>query len=424
VATTITMRHNPERLAWRILVTAFTVFLIIAGSILYGLYWYIFLSTNQLGVDLSASRGTASVVLPNTGEPIAVTNTRTDLEPDAVVRTDSSSQAIVDFHEPRTDTQIGSLVVFRDSEVILRQISGPRFSPNRQPYFVELEAVSGRSEIMLVEPADNHDSFALMHTPHGLIRMEEPGLYIVETSEDETRLTVRTGRARVQRNDDDSAVRVRENQYIVLKGDEDILQVATAEQSLLENPYLAEPTEDIWLFYNDREPPGEAETTEFQGRNAILIDRSTEKYPDVVLDHGQTGLVQNLDLDVSDYAYLSFRSTFYVEEQSLSTCGNQGSECPMMVRFSYLDEEGNEQIFIHGFYTQSDPSLNFPLACASCQSEHERVNAGTWYTYESGNLLTTWPADRHPVEITQVSFYASGHAYKVYVSEVDLLAAR
>ena len=52
------------------------------------------------------------------------------------------------------------------------------------------------------------------------------------------------------------------------------------------------------------------------------------------------------------------------------------------------------------------------------------MNAQSWYTYDSGNLLSLFPGEpeRQIRSIVGVWFYASGHEYDVQVSEVSLLA--
>lgn len=421
-STTITMRKDPTKLAWQVLATSFGIFVALVFAALYASYWFLFQSRVPLSVDVSASRGTASINLPNTGDPIAVANSRANLENGVAIVTDSTSQAIVQFYESNNSREpIGSLIVYRDSQVVLHEMSKPRFALNTDPYQIRAELINGKIEFEYFEDR-RRDSRLVTESAFGTVSTREPGDYVVEVSRNSLQLLVNDGQARIWRPESTTFVRVRSQEMVAISGEEAIIQVVDAPASLLESPTVAEDFEDGWLFYNDREPPGSAEHTEFQGRPVVVIDRSTEKYPDTVIDHGETGLVQNMDVDVSGHTFLAMTATFFVEEQSLSTCGSLGSECPMMVRFSYMDEEGNEQIFIHGFYAEHDPGLGFPLACASCQSEHERINANTWYTYDSGNLLTAWPRERLPQQITQVSFYASGHAYKIYVAELDLLA--
>ncbi|NLH09173.1 MAG: hypothetical protein GX484_16385, partial [Chloroflexi bacterium] len=70
------MRENPERVAWRVLLSAFAVFLLLCGTTIYVVQWYLFDSEINIGVDLMAARGTISMMLPNSEEPIAVSDRR------------------------------------------------------------------------------------------------------------------------------------------------------------------------------------------------------------------------------------------------------------------------------------------------------------------------------------------------------------
>lgn len=416
------MRTNPERLAWRILLTAFAVFLLLCGSVLYLIQWYIFQSTVDLALDLTVSRGTVRIKLPNTEEPIAVTDRRDDLERDAVILTDPTSQAVLTFSDPRSGEPIASLVIFRDSELSLIQAQAPRFGLNNNPYAIQVSSPSGRYEVLILETARRPINFELL-SAQAFTRMTEHGHYIIDANGQKTTVTVREGQALVIERNTGQPVDLASQQRAVVAPPESSPSVLEAERSLLTNSDFSLDYEIGWEFYNDREPPGSARNTVFDGRSVVVIDRSQANWPDLSLGHGETGLVQFLDADVSGYGYLEIRATFYVDEQSLSTCGVAGSECPMMINMIYEDADGARQVFIHGFYASHDPSLGYPQACATCRSDHERINLRSWYTYETGNLMELWPAEQRPVRINQISFYASGHAYKVYVSEVDILVA-
>jgi hypothetical protein len=130
-----------------------------------------------------------------------------------------------------------------------------------------------------------------------------------------------------------------------------------------------------------------------------------------------------MTLDVSDFDYIELRAAFYVEEQSLVRCGDEASECPIMLHLKYIDTSGVPREFYHGFYANDVPGSPMPFSCASCRSDHERISPDTWFTYESGNLFSLFPAEQKPRLITQLSFYSSGHAYKIYVSEMNLLGS-
>jgi hypothetical protein len=45
-----------------------------------------------------------------------------------------------------------------------------------------------------------------------------------------------------------------------------------------------------------------------------------------------------------------------------------------------------------------------------------------WHTFESGNLADILPDEVKMHTLKEIRFYASGHAYDVFVDEVSLLA--
>jgi hypothetical protein len=55
--------------------------------------------------------------------------------------------------------------------------------------------------------------------------------------------------------------------------------------------------------------------------------------------------------------------------------------------------------------------------------EHDPIYPGTWYTYESPNILTLVPENQRDRSLLRVRFYASGHGYDVYVGDVALYAS-
>ena len=89
----------------------------------------------------------------------------------------------------------------------------------------------------------------------------------------------------------------------------------------------------------------------------------------------------------------------------------------------YIPANGGDPVnWYHGFYAIIDPSRSFPLRCDSCSEQHEQINPGVWYTYEIRNLFEAFAAQVRPKLILNIRFYASGHQYEVYVSQVVLLA--
>ena len=416
------MRANPEKFAWRITLAAFTLFLLLCGSVAYSVYWFVFLSYVPIDVALEASRGTIQVTQPTSEEAIAVTDYRPGIEAGMTIQTDSVSQGTLTFSDARTGEPIASVTLFRDSQVELTEARGPRFRPNRSPYIIQASNQVGHTDTLMLEPADNRSVAFDLTTPQTIIRFSGPGLYVVNTTEQETIITTREGLAFIRGQRVNSPVaHLESGERMTVATGHDPLGIPDQVENLLIDSLFDENFAETWDFYNDREPPGQAYNMVFEGRRVTAIDRSQEQYQGQELGHAETGLVQFLNADVSDYRSLEIRATFYVAEQSLSTCGIAGSECPMMVRMVYQDERGVQRVYIHGFYANHDPGLGYPLACDTCRTEHERIAFNTWYTFESGNLMTLLPSGQRPRFIDQVSFYASGHAYLTYISEMSLL---
>lgn len=128
--------------------------------------------------------------------------------------------------------------------------------------------------------------------------------------------------------------------------------------------------------------------------------------------------------DISQYNSLVLRTTFNIASQSLAACGTteEATECPFMIVIYYLDANGERRELVFGFYARLDDTRQLKNRCPACHQDHIFVHPGSWYTYESGNLLDL-PLPSPPSAISQIKFYASGHQYDVRVSEVSLLVS-
>jgi hypothetical protein len=416
------MRANPERAAWQVLTVSFVVFLLLCIGTLYAAQWYVFQSATEMDISLVVSRGTVQLRPVNSDEPIAITDRRDDLRGEATILTDSTSQAALTFLDPRTSAVIASLVIFPDTEISLVETAAPRFGLNNNPYLIQASSLSGQLEALIFDPSPQSVAFELL-SEQAHTQIAEQGHYTIATNGQNTEVTVWAGSAAVVSGSLDRRIELASNQRALIENTGEQPTVSEAEIPLLDNHDFSRALSDGWRLYNVGTPIGTASEIVFDGRPVVVFDRSQGHWPDQALSHGETGLVQELDVDVTAYRYLEIRATLFIDEQSLSTCGEAGSECPMMMNVNYIDSAGNEQEFIHGFYAAYEPYLSYPQACASCRSEHEHINLRSWYTYESGNLLELWPVEQRPVHLNRISVYASGHAYKVYLSDISILAS-
>jgi hypothetical protein len=136
-----------------------------------------------------------------------------------------------------------------------------------------------------------------------------------------------------------------------------------------------------------------------RGDDATPIDR-----------HGESGITQELNRDLRDYVSLQMRADVRSDYQSLSGGGTAGTEYPLMIRLTYLDAQGREQIWARGFYYQNDEGLSVKLG--------QQVERGAWYAYANPNLLQEiQPA---PVYLRRIEVLGSGWAYDAALRRIEL----
>ncbi|HLA43687.1 MAG TPA: hypothetical protein VJZ27_09645, partial [Aggregatilineales bacterium] len=207
--------------------------------------------------------------------------------------------------------------------------------------------------------------------------------------------------------------------------------VIKTTDELVKNSLFLNTTEpgvpDGWGCFSISENPdavrGINQLQTVEGRRAMHIERRGE-----TLGYGETGCLQLLGerqegLDVSAYRTLRIRASLNIRWHSLAICGSQASECALMLELTYLNEFGQKQRWIHGFYTFEHTNPDLPRACNSCLLEHDRITAGNWYIFESQNLFEL-PEGFRPTRLEKIRFYAAGHEYEVLVDEVAVLGER
>lgn len=413
---------NAEARAWRILLASFVTFLSICALAVYGLQWFLFQSVVPLKATLSVARGTARIVVPTSQGELAVTDIRTDLGAGTIIQTDASSQAVVTFQDPSSSIPIAALVVFRDSQILVKEMSAPQFGLNRSPYRIAIVGMAGRGQVRIFGGLKNEIALTVS-TSQAEGAFSEPGLYWFDANEQWSRFAVTEGGASVKSVTADRPVTLVTGNWVSIDSGSSTVSSLPDQVSIVNNPDFSRPYSVGWRSYDASEPAGSVYNSRIDGRDVVVIDRSQEKYPALTLNHGETGLSQVIDANVEDLTNVEVRITLFIDEQNLSACGIAGSECPLMFRLEYTDAEGVDRVYIHGFYANHDPGLGYPLLCDTCRAEHDRISLQSWYTY-SENLFSLIPPDQRPSIIRNISLYSSGHAYKVYVAEADLVRVR
>lgn len=127
--------------------------------------------------------------------------------------------------------------------------------------------------------------------------------------------------------------------------------------------------------------------------------------------HGETGLLQNVNLDARNLVTLTLSFDYRLLAQSLPGGGRDGSEYPLIVRVDYIESNGGLIPWYHGFFTV--PASGEMRVNAQA---HGPVVDGTWHRYD-GQLLALSP---RPTVIRWIELLGSGWNYAVDVSHVSL----
>lgn len=399
------------------------IFILLCSTAGYVAQWFIFQSTEAMIVELHVARGTAGVSAQNVQAARYVPYYFQVETLPSTIQTEANSQVVVTFSDPHTQVPIASVVLYRNSQLTITTASAPRFGLNQKPYLIQIEGVLGRAEVLVMDDAPRSAEIQL-DTEFSTAQLLEPGRYMISTSGAQTDFTTLTGEALLLTSSN-ASLPILANQKATIDGSSPDIAVTDSETALLENPLFVEDLNIGWVTYSDadpNEPEGSIYNGDYAGRSVVVIDRAAFNFPDFRLGHGEDGIVQKISLDVSEYNSLGIRASFYVEEQSLSRCGQAASECPIMIHLTFIDEEGATQEFQQGFYAYDEPATTFPERCLTCRYPHDRISLGSWFTYESPNLVADF-SDARPMTLKEIRLYASGHAYKVYISEIDIIAS-
>ncbi|MCY3946765.1 MAG: hypothetical protein OXF44_10845 [Anaerolineaceae bacterium] len=444
-------RANPQILAWSILLLSFALFCLLFASFLVTAENFLFQSSLPMEVILNVGRGTVSVSdLANPVEQVGINGSA--IADGVIVRTDPQSQGTINFidGEEGEERLLATLTLQRNSRVTLLSAQRPRFPWSRRGHEIALQDVIGEMNLTISDFV-GQDMRVFGRTPgRAWLQMSGPGTYTIEGASEELRLFNHDGQVRLESADglqsrdvspgaqgavlyETPRVEIRPG-YVNLLKDEDFAQLQGGAST-------SEGTAWTCDHGQSDSPPGAHEILDAFGLDSLRFLRDGG-----VTSHGENFCVQQfgqrgLDLKQFDLDYLSIRVSFFVERASLGSCGTHGSECPLMLRMDYLNQEylepqqglqpgetgvravppGGDAIkWHHGFFTHTREE--WPMRCDTCIQDHELIHEKSWYVYESPNLLTLFSPNPPPEIIVGVWVYASGHEYDVRVRDVALLA--
>jgi len=397
---------KPERAAWLVVLGAFVVFMLLCATVPLGIRYYLRHATSPRTAMLEVVGGTVRVRERGAAAPIAVTRSIV-LPEGATIETDENSRGIVTFHDNST------AILFPSSQVILREMHVSAYPWGVEPSTIALEQTRGRVRIGAAPSMSSQDSSVpsrvfSISTPYFLATLSD-GSYAVEINSDGGQVTVRDGTANVTAAE--RTVNVGRSQRTVVTRDGPPLPPLPAAQDVIVNGDFIDPLARGWSVVRESGNSsaggnGTINVTNIAGRNSVRITRTGSNQTSAI-----TGIVQQINREVSDYRSLRLSADVRVHAQSLSGGGMLSSEYPLILRLKYRDVYGSEAEWVHGFYMQNvnnNPTNNSELAPVD-----------VWIPFEATNLFDT--LDPKPFFITSLQIYASGWDYDAYASAIRLV---
>jgi hypothetical protein len=386
-----------ERRAWLVLWLAFATF----GALVFAVFKFTVEYVTTAEVDQSAhvtaSRGQVVFSLPGSAERTLL-GSRSDLGVGTVLSVDRSTVASADlvlFDDARLKLLGGASVELTRMEVgrfinqhslLLTQWSGPvRYATAGSP--MEVQA------------------------PNGLVQLAAHGDYTVWLDGDVTRVLVYGGEARLVAGG--ASVPVAEGRRAEIDPVGQVHGSFERQMSLLANSNLAQRDQN-WTAWDRPNSPLDVNGKRFWVQGADEVSTALRVLRESVKgEHGETGLIQPLDRDVSGFRHLWLKATVRVDYADLSGGGTLGSEYPMMLRVKYEGPvEGSQIPWSVGLY-YANPD-NRPT-----EGFGEQWPQGEWKQY-SVDLMDT-EASTVPYRLVEFAVMGQGHSYDARIADISLV---
>lgn len=432
LAKTTPKRNNTQQLAWGVMLVSFAFFCVIAISALLGVRYFLFQSRVPLLSSVEVSRGTPTLTQVGNEITSAITKPR-EIFNNSTLTTDTLSQAPVSFTDATTGQLIANVTVENGSSVHLQQGTRPRFDWVSDAYWIEFEEVYGIIDIFVPENLSRPVLLTFATTLGPSARFTSSGHFTLIAVGQRVQVVNYSGAALlgnqpVPSGHTGSVLGTGEDLQVALHVDQ-LGDAAFSENNFIDiDQTSVRVRPQAWICRNTvdypDEPMGSVGLSVVDSRPALRLFRG-----EGADSHGETSCWHGLGpdmrgLNVASYSSVSLRATFMIRSQSLSTCGTVGSECPLTLAMDYIPINGDASNAIkwyQGFYAFLDPNRMFPFICDSCSEQHEQITPDVWYTYEIRNLFEKFAPASRPETILNLRFYASGHQYEVYVSQMVLL---
>jgi hypothetical protein len=416
-----TLARSPERTAWTVLLGAFATFVLLLATVLFGGRWWLQNSSVSQNVTMAVT-GTGTVLVTRPGRSAPEANL-SDIPVGSEVRTETNAQASLTFLTADGHTVLATVRVFGATVVQVVQADSPRYSTGVAPHRIDLRVTSGRLQATVGVDVPRQVQLKIDSDPGATTVLDEPGGNVSIDAADPTitNVTVRDGQATVSAQGSD--VLLSKDQRAQVRQLSAPVGPLPAEQNLVKDGDFAVPFDSIWQVDQQRvdpnEDPGTAQVETVDGRRTVHINRGG-------INWAHVGLTQDINRDVQGLTALRLNLDIRIDNQDLHNCGQFGTECPLMVKITYIDVGGGLREWLQGFYLFYDPNLRNGLPyCGTCAIQYKHLvwPYSEWHTYSSDDLLRIFASNGAPAAtIKSLTIYGEGHTFESLFTDVQLLA--
>jgi len=415
------MNGRRMHFAWVIIISSFLACIGLIVVVPVGLNALIQGATRSLEVTVQANQGTVGV-RQSDGEPVAIFagDPPQSLNPTGSILTNAADTALLLAQAPNSEELIARLQIYGNTSVNILEASTPRFSASSANNKLLLSLDSGRVQLTLPKnegrPVDVE-----IRTPQDSIMIEDSGQYSISASNSEAQVAVLQGRAEVVQENDNLIIET--DQRVVIPSGSAPIGPLGAERNLIKNGDFGDDFEEWVLLAPNIELADQASV---DVQITPDVDEPAVQFKRVGTGHADAGMRQIVNQDVTDFESLQLVVSMVVGEQSLGVCGEQGSECPLIVRIEYNDVNGVSQTWQKGFYSVGEISPVTPDICIACPpplNEHQSVPFQQLAFYESENLIERLDLlGILPRKVKSVTVIASGHTFDTKIVDIALMA--
>lgn len=417
--------HSPQRLAWTVLLASFLSCCALTVGVPAATMSFVNNSTYVPVIQVKLQAGRTIAFEPPYSEADArvVGQEGRALEEggSVIVDSDLPSQALLTIQESESVTHtLISMQLYSGAQVKIERARIPRFSFAASPSEITIQLLSGRVQVQN-EEGISHPLRLVVRSEHATARLDR-GTYSLEVSPEDTRLFVREGVAQVTSTAKPETFNIEANQRTVVhKGEGVVPGLYAPPRDLIRNGHFQAPVEQDWRAFSQvyvvGEMSGTVHTVGQSPNVSLLLDR-----PGLNLNWGRTGVEQFINENVSGRSSLQLRLDFTILYQELKVCGGQGSECPLLVKITYLTQQGTIADWTQGFYADGTPKMpDLPdeiVQSPPPRTKHIAASLGTAEPWDSPNLLETLPDLQ---QVISIQLYAEGHGVQTQVNSVELL---